>query len=149
MKRVRRWLFNGLTAVSALLFVAVCVQWGRSYQREDEIDCPNGRVLLSYNGGITYVHFYGGGVGHGGLSTRWYWHGLGYDKDQDRLLLFVPDWPLLTAAGVLPAFWAGRRIMKGRTPPPGGCPKCGYDLRATPDRCPECGYLPGKKEGTT
>jgi predicted Zn-ribbon and HTH transcriptional regulator len=26
-------------------------------------------------------------------------------------------------------------------PPPRRCPKCGYDLRATPDRCPECGEM--------
>ena len=30
MKRVRRWLFNGLAAVSAVLFVGVCLLWARS-----------------------------------------------------------------------------------------------------------------------
>jgi len=50
----------------------------------------------------------------------------------------APLWFICLIAAVLPAY----RIARGRRPryPAGSCPKCGYDLRATPNQCPECGY---------
>jgi hypothetical protein len=55
--------------------------------------------------------------------------------------LDVPHWMLLVA-GSLFAFWFKRRhnrALRCERAAGGLCPKCGYDLRATPGKCPECG----------
>ncbi len=51
--------------------------------------------------------------------------------------LRVSFWIIFVMALVLPVC----RIRFRRRYPPGRCAKCGYDLRATPERCPECGEV--------
>ena len=50
----------------------------------------------------------------------------------------APVWFICLLTGVLPA-WRSRVLFRKRYPF-GHCPKCGYDLRATPEQCPECGH---------
>lgn len=57
-------------------------------------------------------------------------------------VLAVPDWLLAMATALYPATWALRARFRYRARRSGLCPRCGYDLRATPARCPECGAYP-------
>jgi hypothetical protein len=56
--------------------------------------------------------------------------------------VYFPHWFLLAAASLPPALWLTRwrRERRGRARAALGlCRRCGYDVRATPERCPECG----------
>lgn len=73
------------------------------------------------------------------------WRGLGFEYQPlwrdwagSSRAVEVPFWSLAGATAVLPlrrarAAWRSRRTRQGT------CGRCGYDLRASPERCPECG----------
>ena len=86
---------------------------GFAYAAGDDGDRPDGR---------------GGGMG----PTAPFWY------------VRIPYWAIVTITALWPAstlVGATARLLRRRRTPPGFCPDCGYDLRATPDRCPECGCM--------
>jgi len=58
-------------------------------------------------------------------------------------VLTFPTWYAIAAAFMVPGLMTTKHWLHRH--PPGQCPHCGYDLRATPERCPECGLTPTPK----
>lgn len=65
------------------------------------------------------------------------------------VIAVAPFWALAAASGLLPLGWTVQRLRRRffSRPVPGCCERCGYDLRATPQRCPECGHVPSSPTG--
>jgi hypothetical protein len=147
MKRFRRWLFNGVAAVSLFLLVIIVVLWAISYQNGIVI-FTRGRVSLNSSHGELYLDENQNPPGWmfpvpNNATNTWTF------IYKFKTLFGAPHWLAGGITTILPIVWIAqdvhnrRRLRRIRR---GLCVACGYNLRASPDRCPECGTIPPKKE---
>jgi hypothetical protein len=72
--------------------------------------------------------------------------GLGYIDNvpppRSARIFYVPHWFAALLFTIFPAIRLRSIHRTRRLNRAGLCERCGYDLRATPDRCPECGAVP-------
>jgi len=157
-----RYIFNGLTVLSLLICLATVVLWVRADHRcdiltyhsrhaeynliaspvgmlywriKDDLDSPpRGAATRSApsKAGWSYERIFWGHMGSG-FTFEQTNEGEGFEAG-------LPYWLIFFVTGLAPVKRVNPRLRRKR-PPPGLCPKCRYDLRATPDRCPECGTV--------
>ena len=155
-RRLPRLLLNAATAASLVLCAATSAAWVVSYFAYDAIGFwPSPADRRVYGMVSSHGTIYVASLTEGSDGNRWLWRhdpgrtrgplvagtaGFAFRREHG-FLIGVPYWVVCPALAGLPAWrWARRR----RSPTPGLCLQCGYDLRATPDRCPECGTIPAR-----
>jgi hypothetical protein len=157
MPPVKRRLFNVLAAGALVLFVATVALWARSYLRADF-------VMYRGAGSISEIHTAPGTVrfvflsGSALRSYKWYYTSYPAEYRQPRGFEFRHSigagWEAQTIACPFslpclllllgPTIWVFDAIRRRGRVVAGKCVRCGYDLRATPERCPECGAIAQK-----
>jgi len=162
VKRVLRILLNSLTVLSLLVCLATVVMWVRGNQKADILAYHSNHALhrlLNSQAGLQYTYISEDLTDPRTLRYTCmlsFFHGWHYYRDISRnggsgfhfetgrnpfqFDIGLPYWLICLITALIPAARLTARLRRKR-PPPGLCPKCRYDLRATPDRCPECGTV--------
>ena len=165
---IRRRIFTALSVLSLLLCLATIALWVRSYWRSDVVsyvvDPNRWYAAMSLRGHIGLCcgqdspvergFMYAASDGTNNLTLlQWsrtvatrsrsgWFLGVGIVSGPSQFWgIGVPHWFLALLFAILPAVHLRAMIRSRRTRREGLCPKCGYDLRATPDQCPECGKV--------
>ena len=152
---IRRRIFTALSSLSLLLCMATLALWVRSYRVSHEPYYLDGRGIMygmnSHYGRIAVYRTYNGSypMGRGYYFWRrpvklWMYDPsmfviTGPTPRYGEWVVRFPHWSLALLFAILPAQHLRALIRSRRLKRTGHCPRCGYDLRATPERCPECG----------
>jgi hypothetical protein len=166
-------MFNMLAVVALVLCVASILLWARAryYRDRFAVHTVSGRYFsicsmggqircevsahfiplrsvdfesstdLSWGFNPAWLHWGGFAIGH----QPWIFSSPG--SGTTSYMAALVEFPLWTITlGLLASAWMMRRIVRkiNRRVELGQCLRCGYDLRATPNRCPECGAVPEK-----
>ena len=172
MRRLGRILLNVLTVLSLLVCLGLGAAIARSYRVLDQwnrfrgteywsVEFEQGHLFLVHGRGdidLGRYDAYRPRAAGRSLPPPWSIYESGSAQMQQfaggrsgqvalshyRLSL----WWVAALTAVVPAVSAARRLPWGRWfghRMAGLCRRCGYDLRATPDRCPECGAVESRR----
>jgi hypothetical protein len=174
VQRLAGYTLNALAVVSLLLFTAVVVIWERNQSISDLIWYRSSLTetgVLFTTRAIYFYHEnvvgakplktpYGFGRGTQMVmsellpSTIDVYNGMGdfhlvrgSDGRTRQAFVTAPYWSMLSVFATIPLMQTVYHLRQRRArhrSATGHCIRCGYDLRATPERCPECGTVPGK-----
>lgn len=148
MKRLRRWGLNGLAAMSLALLLATTLFWMAS-----DIDLRPERYHPILSVGRINIGAAIGDIVYQGPPSRSQpqnvylpvWDSPDSLGSTNPTIVIIPCWVAAAVFAILPVLWMAPRVRPKRRIVKGHCHKCGYDIRATPDRCPECGTVLLKK----
>jgi hypothetical protein len=139
------WRYEGLYYAPERTWLAA-IESGEGivglFKTSEDSDEPPGKGwefrYLTDRNSTTYLAFRKGGggsstvLGFGSMSMTF-----GISVKVRGLL--APHWFFAMLFAILPAFQLRAILHLHKRSREGLCPRCGYDLRATPERCPECG----------